>query len=83
MEENNFRSGNPEHNHRMENTLTSDPIAGKKQTKLELFKTELVSKEGDTMLENGAIVKVKPEKDQFLSNIFLREKKVPGNFDQS
>ena len=46
----------------MENTLTSDPIAGKTQTKLDLFKTELVSKEVDTMLENGAIVKVKLEK---------------------
>ena len=47
---------------------------------MDLYKTELVTKEVDTMLEKGAIVKVKPEKGQFLSTIFLREKKEPGKF---
>ena len=47
---------------------------------MDLYKTELVTKEVDTMLEKGAIVKVKPEKGQFLSTIFLRGKKEPGKF---
>ena len=33
-----------------------------------------------SLLEKGAIQKVNPRRDQFLSNLFLREKKEPGSY---
>ena len=62
VEENNFRPGNTDTGWKI--PLLQEPLQEKPptQTKMDLYKTELVSKEVDTMLEKGDIVKVKSEK---------------------
>ena len=62
--------------------LISTPNQNKNppQIKMESHKKELLTKEVKCMLEKGVIIKVNEKKGQFLSNIFLREKKEKGKF---
>ena len=62
-------------------SLIEEPIQNKPphQAKMNMEQSALIDKEIDAMLRKGAIQKVRSQRDQFLSNLFLVEKKDGGN----
>ena len=62
-------------------SFIEEPIQNKPphQAEMNMEQSALIDKEIDAMLRKGAIQKVRSQRDQFLSNLFLVEKKEGGN----